>query len=440
MPQLFALRPPAIAAIPLMIAAMTQPAAACTLRAPWEINDPLMIPFMGSPLPDTVLAGNGALNPIVAMGHSGRGAPRVAYGQRVRVDRVGELARRALPRNTREVVLVPWDYASDCRPVAWARSARWLPDSLSGLFRGRLRPRAEWAQGIPTFDISTTQFQPYRDGVPGVAEIFRGSSRAPRLSTQTLLDFYDALPAPAITQDTLAALRWLATTRADTALADKYPVDAFIHAVRYQFRNTRAKDLRVPMAGTHKLTVSIDSLPPRTLYLRVASTVTSLQDSMRGTPDTAQVPRLPEGYYAYAAADTSIDRLPLQCIGSPNSNVSYIDLDWHTPLAADGTGEWKSGIDERLLDVLLSNEERDRWRTRRREASAAMFDSLQNLSDSVRTQSQNRPFIFIPNRPLRVSQDTVGPMRINGTMNIPLLGALHIRGERVSRVSLQCDM
>lgn len=427
------------AAILLMIAALSRSAAACSLRAPWEINDPLMIAFMGSPLPDTVPAGDGWLRPVVAKGHSAAGAPRAAYGQRVRVDRVGDRARNALPRNTREVVLVPWDYAADCRPVAWGRSARWLPDSLSGVFRARLRPRAEWAQGMPTFDIFGTHFQPYRDRPPG-ATVFDGvSSTEPRLSAHALLSFYDALPPPGVAPDTLAALQWITRTRADTALVGRYPVSAFVYAARAQFASARAKAIRVPVDGTFRLNVSIDNLAPRTLFLRVSATVTSLQDSTRGIPDTALVPRLPEGYYIYAAAATTIDQLPTHCRGFDHSTIAYVDLDWHAPMPANGTGEWKGGIDGRLLELLLSSEERERWHTRRRAASAAAADSVRTMPDSVRALRRNRPFIFIPDRPLRMSQDAAGPMRIEGAMTIPLLGVFRIRGERISRDPLSCQ-
>lgn len=427
------------AAIPLMIATLSRSAAACSLRAPWEVPDPLMIAFMGTPLPDTVRAGDGSLRPVTAMGHFGRGAPRVAYGQRVRVDRVGEQARRALPRDTREVVLVPWDYAADCTPVAWGRSARWLPDSLGGLFRARLRPRAEWAENLPTFDLLGPSSQPYRDRLPGLTDFFRASSREPRLSALALLAFYDRLPELGPTPDTVAALRWITRTRADTALRDKYPVGAFMYAARRQFAIARAQAIRVPMAGVFRLDVSIDSAPPRTLFLRVAAIAVSVQDSMRGVPDTAHVPRQPEGYYVYADAAMTLLPTSARCEASDHSAVSYVDLDWHDPMPADGTGEWKGGIDVRLLEVLLSSEERALWRERRRAAASAVIDSERTMPDSVLAQRRNRPFIFIPNRPLRIRQDAVGPMRIEGVMNVPFLGTFRIRGTRISRDPLLCN-
>lgn len=427
------------AAIPFMISALSRSAAACSLMAPWEVNDSLMIAFVGSPLPDTVLAGDGSFRPVLAMGHSGMGSPRVAYGQRVRVDLVGNRARRTLPPNTREVVLVPWDYAADCRPVAWGRSARWLPDSLSGLFRARLRPEATWAEGLPTFDIVGTRFQPYRDHRPGATGFDGVLSREPRLSARALLSFYDGLPPQRVAPDTLAALQWIARTRADTALVGRYPVTTFVNHARGHFARARATSIRVPVAGTFRLDVSIDSSPPRTLFLRVSAAANSLQDSARGIPDTALVPRVPEGYYAQAAAAPTLDQLPVRCREVSPSMIAYVDLDWHAPMPADGTGEWRGGIDPRLLEMLLSSDERERWQVRRRAAFEASVDSVRTMSDSARALRRNRPRIFIPDRPLRLSQDPVGPMRIDGTHTIPLLGVFRIHGERISPDPLSCQ-
>lgn len=427
------------ASIAMMLAGLSRSAAACSLVAPWEINDPLMIAFIGSPLADTVLAGDGSRRPIVAMGHSGAGASRVAYGQRVRVDHVGNRARAALPPGTREVVLVPWDYAADCRPVAWGRSARWLPDSLSGLFRARLRPRAEWAQGIPTFDITGALFQPYRDAPPEAKGFDGVYSREPRLSARALLSFYDVLPVPDREPDTLAALAWIARVRADTSLVNRYPVSSFVYNARSQFATARARSVRVPVAGTFRFDVALDSLPPRTMYLRVAATVSSLQDSMRGVPDTARVPRVPEGYYVSATAATVMERLARDCHLSDRAAIAYVDLDWHGPMPADGTGVWKGGIDQRLLEVILTADELERWRARRRIASAVAADSVRAMSDAVRARRRDVPFTFIPDRPLRVTQHVVGPMRIEGSITLPLLGVLRLQGERISRDSLPCE-
>ncbi|QJR35835.1 hypothetical protein [Gemmatimonas groenlandica] len=407
------------AAIAMMLAGLSRSAAACSLVAPWEINDALMIAFIGSPLADTVLAGDGSHRPIVATGHSGAGASRVAYGQRVRVDRVGNRARAALPRDTREVVLVPWDYAADCRPVAWSRSARWLPDSLSGLFRARLRPRAEWARGIPTFDITGAHFQPYRDAPRGVGV----HSREPRLSAQALLSFYDALPSWGREPDTVAARDWINRIRADTALAGRYPVTSFIGRAGEEFEIARARSLRIPISGTFRLDVLVDGLASRTMFLRVGSTVASMDYPQRDSSDNTLEAPLPEGYAADAAAATAVSHLALSCHDVRGAAVSYVNVAWHSRTPANGVGEWQVGIDPGLVDVILSQEERDRLGVHRGSAAKAAND----------------PLLFSVTRPLRVVQGATGPLRIEGVMSVPLLGVVQVRGERISREALPCS-
>jgi len=102
---------------------------------------------------------------VLATGELIPGSARAIYGQRVRIDQLGERARRALPPGVRDVVLVPWAYGPDCRPLPWSRSARWVTDTRSGVFAAQLRPREHWAGDVPTFDITPFN-QPYRDPSP----------------------------------------------------------------------------------------------------------------------------------------------------------------------------------------------------------------------------------------------------------------------------------
>ncbi len=112
---------------------------------------------------------------------------REMFGQRVRVDQLGDAARRLMPVNVREVVLVPWNIGGDCQPIPWSASARWLSEARAGLFRATLREPEFWASGLPTFDIVTTREQPYQENAVVPRQM-------PRLSTSALLRFYDMLP------------------------------------------------------------------------------------------------------------------------------------------------------------------------------------------------------------------------------------------------------
>ena len=100
-----------------LLAAPAHPLAACSQGVPWGYLLPRNVPFIGTALGDTLLAGPGAMRPVFAIGHTGRGQPREIFGQRVRVDRMGSRARSAFPAGTTHVVLVPWDFDAGCRTV-----------------------------------------------------------------------------------------------------------------------------------------------------------------------------------------------------------------------------------------------------------------------------------------------------------------------------------
>lgn len=122
---------------------------------------PRNVPFIGTALGDTLLAGPGAMRPIVAMGHTGFGQPREIFGQQVHVDRIGTRARHAFPAGTTEVVLVPWEFDAECSPVAWGRSARWLDpgtaDSIAALAElRRLSVDSAFAGTYPVIEFLRT--------------------------------------------------------------------------------------------------------------------------------------------------------------------------------------------------------------------------------------------------------------------------------------------
>jgi hypothetical protein len=141
--------------------------------------------------------------PVGAPEHFGPGIARAIYGQRVRVNRLTASARAALPEGVREVLLVPWDYGADCRPVPWSRSAGWLPDTLTGVFAATLRAREHWAGDLPTLDI-TPFAQPYRE--PPADTSVRDWLPTRRLGIDRLLRLYDALWPIDTPLDTVTAL------------------------------------------------------------------------------------------------------------------------------------------------------------------------------------------------------------------------------------------
>ncbi len=429
-------------AMALACALVPHTADACSLVPVWGIRDTSRIAFIGTPYADTVRAGPGTMNPVLEPGHFGRGQAREIFGQRVRVDQLGAQARRALPAGVREVVLVPWDYAGSCRPVPWNGSARWLADAQSGLFRARLRARADWADGLPTFDIVGTHMQPYPARVDTVSAVSHGvDPLRPRLTAEALLRFYDMVPPPNSVPDSIAALAFARQIRADSTLHGRYPAAEFYADARGEIDRARQNGLRIPVAGTFRIEAVMDSGPPRTFFLRTNARITTLQLSMRGEPDTSLVPPVPEGYSVLASAAPTLDRLAPSCNRGPGGVFGYMDLAWHPPVPEDGTGQWIAGLDGRFFERMLSPEELEALRQYRITASRAHRDSIQARNDSLAARGETpepSPYLFVPYRPLRVTQDDSGPMRIDGTMTLSGLGAIPVRAERISHDVMPC--
>lgn len=108
--------------------------------------------------PDTVLAGPGPVRPTGAEGHWGRAEDdTLVFGQVFRAREYGGAGAAALDSalagaESREVVVVLWDYDAACEPTRWSHSALWtFPDS-SLFLSAELRDTSSWVEGRPTFD------------------------------------------------------------------------------------------------------------------------------------------------------------------------------------------------------------------------------------------------------------------------------------------------
>lgn len=167
---------------------------------------------------------------------------------RSRVDRLSERARRALPAGVREVLLVPWGYAADCYPVPWSRSARWLPDTLDGVFAAQLRPREHWAGDLPALGI-TPFAQPYRNPSPDSTAYDRLPKL--RLREERLLRLFDELWPPDATLDSVQALDWANRLRADTSLVGRWQATEFVReALNGHCARTRSRSHHRSLNGS----------------------------------------------------------------------------------------------------------------------------------------------------------------------------------------------
>lgn len=93
-----------------------------------------------------------------------------------------------------EVVLVPWSFGADCKPLPWNANMGkpWSPPVAPAVYSGRLRPRDLWVAGRPTVHIYMANLQPlWVDGDAARRELF-GTREF--LTAREFLEFYARLP------------------------------------------------------------------------------------------------------------------------------------------------------------------------------------------------------------------------------------------------------
>ena len=371
---------------------------------------------------DTVLAGAGPVRYIVSPGHSGPARDRVVFGQVVSVRRVGGLAPRPAEISFDRVVLVPWDYAADCTPTPWTRSAAWIDPGSEGLFTATLRDSSHWAAGIPTYDVFAPQFQPY----PQRIDRQRGSRRAPVaiVPLEELFELMELFPDYRLLPDSADAataplFRW---ARTNPELTGRYPIaDALVQA-RAMVRNQRIRAIDSPLIGTWQLSVSLSGAPARTFYIRTEGRPTSHWDSVsvvQPVEDPTFVPGV-YGYYLLAAISQSIDSLPSSC--RDRGRHGYISvLNAPAKRVADTllwTGELEAKIPERAFpgDTALG------------QFSRAAFNAF----------SQRWRAGLTPERTARFIQSADGTLRVEQVQKLEGGQSLTLSGTRITRDVVEC--
>jgi hypothetical protein len=422
----------------LLLASLTSAsvAHACSLVSPWDYRVADRIEFHGTPRRDTVFAGPGNMHFTEAMGHFGRGAARAIYGQRVRVDRLSASTRRQLPPDVRDVLLVPWDYAADCSTVPWGRSAAWLPDTLDGVFTATLRPRAHWAGALPTLDIIPFQ-QPYRTAARDTAA--PDWLPRPRLTAAQLLDLLDLLPANGVPRDTIEALALATRLRDDPVFSGRYPATRFLEVARNLITAARLRDVRVPAAGTWRLSVIYGHHPESagsTLFVRTAARARSAIAPRREAGDTTLTPRLPTHYALTARATLRLDDLPTTCSARDGAVVGEWIMRWHGPPRLAPEEHWDADLEQSLVMAALDRTALLAWRDRIRAAQRAREDSVQQ---AIIAGEQYRPTEPVPSFRFTITRTVGGQRLLRGVVPVPEFGTVRVAGERLSTQTLDCD-
>lgn len=288
------------------------PAHACS-KAPvtvqrWTRNT---INFIGTALADTLRAGPGDITFVVAGGHFGPASNRIIFGQKISVEQLSATEQKLLPPGVHEVVLIPWDYDPACRPTPWARSARWVAAGTRGIYNATLRARAHWLNGVPTLDVMSPNFIPYRGSAPQ-----RDSSLPTSLSIDELFAITPLLPDPDLldTDAEAATAPLLAWAKANPEVANRPPAKSLVWDATYSVFSTQMSRVKPDIGGTWRFIVDIPGNPSREFFARNNERPTSPWSSTYPPPARQpwEVAKL-EGYSILTTVHTELSKLPQSC-------------------------------------------------------------------------------------------------------------------------------
>gem|GEM_PF-1758240 len=402
---------------PILLTALTlltPPDASACSKIPFSYaRSPDIAHFIASATSDTVLAGAGAVDYRLAPGHFGPATERPIHGQVVELRRTGGLAAERLDGRTR-AVLVPWDYAADCTPTPWARSARWIEFEDHGLYVATLRDPEFWAGGLPTFDIHIPQYQPFpqrfddQDWFP---------TDAGDLTVDELFALYDVLPAAPLDATPEEAIRPLLDwVERNPVLAGRFPAPLLIGINLHGSENARIRGLESPVAGTYRLAIQAPGRAPETIFLRTRLTPTGSWNLLEPA-DGADRPVRPTylGYNLLAGAARTQDELPAESTGPwEHGSHGYIAVAELPEVTTDGQQVWSGDIDSRLLAI---------------PDDPALHD-IKMLIRQTRLDRRRAPLPFEP--PARFTLGPDGAVRLRQVIELGDGSRITIEGERVS--------
>lgn len=395
--------------------------------------------FIGTAGADTLPAALGPVRPVPPAperGHFGPTREGPLHGQIVRVHQLAASAdpvlRRALARGNGDVLLVPWDYVADCRPVRWSRSARWVTPGTRGFYWAILRDSAHWSGGLPTLDVHAPQFVPY----PGASGFERDVRlRRRRDSTFTMLTadelfaLYDIFPEPrayddSTPRDPYAAvepvLQW---SRANPHLAERYPARDLISRLLSAAEWERVRAIRSAVAGTWRFRISLPSGDSLVLMARTTERpIRTLESITRDRPprSATSIPRAAGyGLLAHVALDSA--SLPREGQRSRDTGVQGYLMVVEKPSNEGGDSTvWLGDADLLRAAANLALDEQLR-------------EQLRSVTRTEFEMYRSSELTFAPGRFVR---DRAGQLRYEEMIVRGGVPVVRITGERVSRVHL----
>lgn len=281
-------------------------------------RQPGMTLLVAAPLPDTIPAGL-----------SDAGQP--AFGQVADVRRVGGASGdrvEAALRDDRHVVLVPWGFDDDCRPMRWTGSWSWSPPGSEGFYRGELRRSEDWLGGFPTFDVYFAVWE----GFPNSPWEHPLGSGQRRLDAEDLFDLYQRLPTPdEMAQRPYGSVSDLVTWRRESGdAADDYPAWGILAAAFERAENERIRTAELPYAGSYRMRVIREGQTVATFFLRTGATGDSPWEMPATSTDHAPSAPMPaESFAAPVYLASSLKALASPDPGTGTGTDPYRDRSCH---------------------------------------------------------------------------------------------------------------
>jgi hypothetical protein len=394
--------------------------------------------LLGTATADTVLAGPGEISPSPHGGHSGSGAPGPIYGQVVEVARFGGADTTLLGPTLRErpnmrAVVVPWDYDPGCEPARWTTGFAWLEVGTEGTFAVQLRPDSLWIDGLPVFDaFYAAEFEPYPAAYQGRRSAPPESRAAPWLTPEEYFELLIDVPpyeewSERPDSTWAVVLHWQAE---NPELAERYPATAIAHraasSVAWEKARRVVRAIAPPVAGTYRMSLSLDDAPGRAFYVRTRSHPNSEwrpSSDRRQPADPLDEPERPTAYSMIAATALSMAELPIDCGDTRDiSREGYVYV-IDPPLDSGGRrDEWQGWLEVSLVtrpfqdDAVL-----DRFRQQAFDEWGARWRTRTELEAPAR--------FWFDGDVLRVDQTT--RLRDGST--------LVVLGERISESTIECD-
>lgn len=295
---------------------------ACSTGRLFGVRAPLFV--LATAGTDTVRAGPGPIE-YNARRNPPDSLARI-HGQRFRLDRVGgDVPAELAGAEGGEAVLVP--YGWECRDTWRWHQARWAEPGVQLVADATLRPRVQWVDGRPTFDVEVVH-----DVYPN-AFTPDADSAAEFLRAAEVFGLYQALPTwNEVEADPAAAYRrFLGWARAHPAQAGRFPASYAMREAQEWLQPCKPAYDPHPVAGTYRADFVLHGRDTLTAFLRTDSRGYPMCGDAETRLDLAAVqPRMADTARLYvfgsAAGEASIPATNAEAWQAENCSVVKLDV------------------------------------------------------------------------------------------------------------------